>query len=68
MDVPTDTFLVGYTDVITAVIFTKNTEDAQRGLNQAMRCVSSWFEERCPDLVTKENRNCIAYQIVPYDN
>lgn len=45
MEMPDDTFLVGYADDIAAVITARDTEDAKRRLNQVMRRVHKWMED-----------------------
>lgn len=68
MDIPTDTFLVAYADDITAGIITRNTENAQRSLNQVMKHVSSLLEEHSVDLATK-SQNCTDYPAMnPHDD
>lgn len=43
IDMPKDTFLVGYADDIAAVIQARNTEDAQRRLRQVMIRTKFWL-------------------------
>ena len=45
MDMPENTFLVGYADDIAAVITAKNVDAAQLKLNQVMRLVNPWMED-----------------------
>lgn len=44
MEMPDDTFLVGYADDIAAVIIARNAQEAQRRLNQVMIRTSSWLD------------------------
>lgn len=46
IDMPENTFLVGYADDIAAVIQARNTEDAQRRLRQVMIRTKTWLESR----------------------
>lgn len=43
IDMPEDSYLVGYADDIAAVITAKNTEEAQRKLNQVMIRTQAWM-------------------------
>ncbi|KAJ8971898.1 hypothetical protein NQ317_000002 [Molorchus minor] len=45
MEVPTNTFLVGYADDIAAVVVARDIEEAQNGLNQVMRRAGEWLED-----------------------
>lgn len=49
---PTDSFLVGYTNHIAVAVIAQNSEDPQSSLNQVTRRVSSWVEEHSVDLAT----------------
>lgn len=54
MEMPEDTFLVGYADDIAAVITARDTEDAQRRLNQVMRRVCTWVGDHGLSLATEK--------------
>ncbi|KAJ8975986.1 hypothetical protein NQ317_016232 [Molorchus minor] len=45
MEVPRNTFLVGYADDIAAVVVARDIEEAQNGLNQVMRRAGAWLED-----------------------
>lgn len=52
LDMPEDTFLVGYADDIAAVIQARNTEEAQRRLRQVMIRTKVWLHSRGLELAT----------------
>ena len=43
MDMLEDDFFVGYSDDIATVMVARDTEEAQRKINQVMRQVSTWM-------------------------
>ncbi|KAJ8980479.1 hypothetical protein NQ317_013232 [Molorchus minor] len=45
MEVPRNTFLVGYADDIATVVVARDIEEAQNGLNQVMRRAGAWLED-----------------------
>lgn len=55
MELPEDTFLIGYADDIAAVVLARNMDGAQMRLNQVMRQVTSWLEEHGLVLATKKS-------------
>ncbi|KAL7723971.1 hypothetical protein ACLKA6_017962 [Drosophila palustris] len=54
IDMPDDTFLVGYADDIAAVITARNTDYAQRKLTQVMIRVNNWLDSRGLKLATEK--------------
>lgn len=54
MEMPDDVFMVGYADDIAAVISTRNTEEAQRKVNQVMRRCNSWLHKHGLTLATEK--------------
>lgn len=52
IDMPQDTFLVGYADDIAAVIQARNTEEAQRRLRQVMIRTKAWLHSHGLELAT----------------
>lgn len=52
IEMPTNTFLVGYADDIAAVIQARTTEEAQRRLRQVMIRTKSWLETHGLQLAT----------------
>lgn len=54
MEMPEDTFLVGYADDIAAVIVTRTVEAAQMKVNQVMRRVLGWLLDHGLTLATEK--------------
>lgn len=54
MEMPENTSLIGYADDIVAVIIARNTEEAQRRLNQVMIRVKSWLDTHGLSLATEK--------------
>ena len=54
IEMPDDTYLVGYADDIAAVITARNTEEAQRKLTQVMLRTRSWLEDHGLSLATEK--------------
>lgn len=54
MEMPENSFLVGYADDVAAVITARDTESAQRTLNQVMRKTMSWMEDHGLALATEK--------------
>ena len=52
MEMPEGAFLVGYADDIAVVIVARDADLAQLLLNQVMRRVYSWLEDRGLELAT----------------
>ena len=52
MEMPEGAFLVGYADDIAVVIVVRDVDLAQLLLNQVMRRVCSWLENRGLELAT----------------
>lgn len=52
MEMLEDTYLIGYTDDIAAVVLARNVKVAQITFHQGMRRVNSWLEENGLDLAT----------------
>lgn len=56
MEMPDDTFMVGYADDIAAVMIARDVEDVQRKLNQVMRRTNSWLSSRGLALATEKTQ------------
>lgn len=54
MEMPQDTFLVGYADDIAAVISARDTEEAERKLKQVMIRVKTWMDSHGLSLATQK--------------
>lgn len=54
IEMPENTFLVGYADDIAAVIQARNTEDAERRLRQVMIRTKSWLHDHGLELATQK--------------
>lgn len=54
IEMPDDTYLVGYADDIAAVITARNTEEAKRKLNQVMLRTRFWLEAHGLSLATEK--------------
>ena len=54
LEMPEDTFLVGYADDLAAVMTARNVEQAQWKLNQVMRRIHSWLDAHGLNLATEK--------------
>lgn len=54
IEMPDDTYLVGYADDIAAVITARDTEEAQRKLNQVMLRTQAWLDSHGLKLATEK--------------
>lgn len=54
IDMPEDSYLVGYADDIAAVITARNTQEAQRKLNQVMIRTQAWMSDHGLSLATEK--------------
>lgn len=54
IEMPGETSLVGYADDVAALVRARNTDDAQRKLNQVMRRILTWMEEHDLSLATEK--------------
>jgi len=54
IEMPDDTFLVGYADDIAAVITARNIEEAERKLSQVMIRTQTWMNEHALKLATEK--------------
>ena len=64
MEMPPDTFLVGYANDNVAVTMAGNTDDAQISLNQVMRRTGSWLGEYGLDLAIEKTERVLLLSLI----